>query len=113
MDNQRNLILAVVLSGLLFFGWEAFSSWYFPAPKQPVAAQALPTAGATESAEDKSLRQLQPMTGGQLTDAMLKQVAADLGAPDNSAPTTADGPVLPPATDAPPPASSGSVPEGR
>lgn len=30
--------------------------------------------------EDKSLRQLQPMTGGQLTDDLLKQVATDLAA---------------------------------
>lgn len=30
--------------------------------------------------EDKSLRQLQPMTGGQLTDDLLKQVAGDLAA---------------------------------
>jgi hypothetical protein len=41
--------------------------------------------------EDKSLRELQPMTGGQLTDAMLKQVATDLAAtpatmPDSAAP---------------------------
>lgn len=55
---------------------------------------------------DKSLRQLQPLTGGQLTDAMLKQVATDLGAPDGIAPAAA-GPVLPPAS------SSSSIPEGR
>lgn len=53
--------------------------------------------------EDKSLRQLQPMSGGQLTDAMLKQVAADLGAPDDAAPAAADAP----------PAASSSIPAGR
>ncbi|MBO9498913.1 MAG: membrane protein insertase YidC [Novosphingobium sp.] len=86
MDNQRNLILAVVLSGLLFFGWEAFSSWYFPAPKQPVAAQALPTAGATESAEDKSLRHSRTNREGGLHDAAdialeTKDLATELAAP--------------------------------
>lgn len=57
--------------------------------------------------EDKSLRQLQPLTGGQLTDAMLKQVATDLGAPDSDAPATVAGPVLPAVS------SSSSIPEGR
>jgi len=41
VDNQRNLILAVVLSALLLFGWDAFTRWYFPQPaEQPVAAEA-------------------------------------------------------------------------
>ena len=41
--------------------------------------------------EDKSLRQLQPLTGGQLTDDMLKKVAQDLGG------ISADGAATPPA----------------
>ena len=63
--------------------------------------------------EDKSLRQLQPLSGGQLTDALLKQVAADLlaiGSGGDAA--TADAPALdtaPPAADAP----ATTVPEGR
>ena len=52
--------------------------------------------------EDKSLRQLQPLTGGQLTDDMLKKVAQDLGgiSADGAAtpsPATGDQPAADPA----------------
>ena len=63
--------------------------------------------------EDKSLRQLQPLSGGQLTDALMKQVAADLAAiGSNADATAADAPML---DDTPPPAkaSATTVPEGR
>jgi len=55
--------------------------------------------------EDKSLRQLQPMTGGQLTDDLIKKTGVDLaaigsgGTPAADAPTTADAPPTPTATD--------------
>ncbi len=32
MDNQRNIILAVVLTGLLLLGWDAAVRWFYPAP---------------------------------------------------------------------------------
>ena len=35
MDNQRNLLLAVVLSGLLFVGWSFFMETYYPQPVTP------------------------------------------------------------------------------
>lgn len=38
MDNQRNLILAIVLSALVLLGWQFASDRFFPAPKAPVAA---------------------------------------------------------------------------
>ena len=53
--------------------------------------------------EDKSLRELQPLSGGQLTDALLKQVAADLVAIGGDAPAATP-------TDAP---KASSAPEGR
>ncbi|MGX7926794.1 membrane protein insertase YidC [Tsuneonella sp. HG094] len=46
MDNQRNLLLAVVLCGLLLFGWDAGMNYLYPQPDKPVAAQAT-TAAAT------------------------------------------------------------------
>ncbi len=56
MDNQRNLILFVVLSAALVFGWDAFSKWYFPEPAQQVAleggAESLADAD-TESSDDR------------------------------------------------------------
>ena len=45
--------------------------------------------------EDKSLRELQPLSGGQLTDALMKQVAADLvaiGGDDAAKPVDAPKP---------------------
>ncbi|MGN6375939.1 MAG: hypothetical protein ACTHMG_10320 [Sphingomonas sp.] len=39
--------------------------------------------------EDKSLRQLQPMTGGQLTDALLEKTGSDLAAIGGDAPAVA------------------------
>ncbi|RDC60812.1 Membrane protein insertase YidC [Alteripontixanthobacter maritimus] len=38
MDNQRNLLLAVVLCGLLLFGWEAGMRYVYPQPDTPVTA---------------------------------------------------------------------------
>ncbi len=44
MDNQRNLILAVVLSAVLLFGWDFVMDRFFP---QPEAPQATATSTAT------------------------------------------------------------------
>jgi YidC/Oxa1 family membrane protein insertase len=38
VDNNRNMILAIVLSGLVLIGWSALSERYFPAPKPVPAA---------------------------------------------------------------------------
>ncbi|MEO1221038.1 MAG: membrane protein insertase YidC [Pseudomonadota bacterium] len=40
MDNQRNLLLAVVLSGLLILGWDVGMRYFYPAPPEPVMAEA-------------------------------------------------------------------------
>ena len=47
MDNQRNLILAVLLTGLVLFGWDAAVRYFYPAtdtPAQRAAAVAEGTA---------------------------------------------------------------------
>jgi YidC/Oxa1 family membrane protein insertase len=46
VDNQRNMIMAIVLSALVLFGWSAISERYFPAPKAPVQTAAPATPGA-------------------------------------------------------------------
>lgn len=52
MQNQRNIILAVVLTGLLLLGWESAMSWFYPqAAKRPVAAASAPAATAKPSRE--------------------------------------------------------------
>ena len=42
MENQRNLILAVLLTILLIFGWEAGVRWFYPNANKPVPAQTAP-----------------------------------------------------------------------
>ncbi|MEM7780800.1 MAG: membrane protein insertase YidC [Pseudomonadota bacterium] len=46
MENQRNLLLAVVLCILLLIGWEAAMQYFYPQPDEPVVAAA-ETEGAT------------------------------------------------------------------
>jgi YidC/Oxa1 family membrane protein insertase len=46
VDNQRNMIMAIVLSALILFGWSAVSEQFFPQPKPPVAASKSGTAPA-------------------------------------------------------------------
>jgi len=57
LDNQRNLLLAVVLCGLLIFGWDAAMQYLYPQPDVPVAearadteVPATPTATASAPA---------------------------------------------------------------
>ena len=59
MKDQRNLILAVVLTGLLLLGWEVGMRWLYPQPEKPVAAQTA-AAGADNKAK--------PTREGGLTD---------------------------------------------
>ena len=49
MDNQRNLILAVVLSALILFGWPKAVELVYPHAAKPVAQQTAAPDGATPS----------------------------------------------------------------
>ena len=49
MNNQRNLILAIVLTGLLLFGWDSAVRYFYPHANQPTKT-AGPAATATPSA---------------------------------------------------------------
>ena len=64
LNNQRNLLLAVVLCGLLLFGWEAAMKWAYPHAPEPAASTAAATADAPaeEPAKVKRTRE------GGLTD---------------------------------------------
>jgi YidC/Oxa1 family membrane protein insertase len=50
VDNQRNMIMAIVLSALVLFGWSAASERFFPAPKAPVSTAAPATPGVAPAA---------------------------------------------------------------
>jgi YidC/Oxa1 family membrane protein insertase len=89
VDNNRNLILAVVLSIVFFFGWQFAMNWYYPEPKHPAtpAPTATVNAGPADKAEgaapaDKKRRTRE----GGLQDAKdialeQKDLSADLAAP--------------------------------
>ena len=64
LNNQRNLLLAVVLCGLLLFGWEAAMKWAYPNAPEPAASAPATTAAAPgdEPAKVKRTRE------GGLTD---------------------------------------------
>ena len=61
MDNSRNLILAVVLTGLLLFGWDAGMKYFYPNANKPKAVASAPanaapgTAAATKPTRDGGL----------------------------------------------------------
>lgn len=50
MQNQRNVIMAVILTGLLLIGWEAAMRWFYPEPAvKPQVAATAPAATATDA----------------------------------------------------------------
>ena len=49
MDNQRNIIFAVLLTALVLFGWEAAISYLYPQPDKPTIEQ-IEQAGAAREA---------------------------------------------------------------
>jgi YidC/Oxa1 family membrane protein insertase len=61
VDNQRNIILAVVLTGLLLFGWDAAVRYIYPAPPKPAVASAPASPAAPGEAK--------PTREGGLTNA--------------------------------------------
>jgi membrane protein insertase, YidC/Oxa1 family, N-terminal domain len=62
VDNQRNIILAVVLTALVLFGWEAGVGYFYPQSKTPTQVE---QAGGAEKAASPS----KPTREGGLRDA--------------------------------------------
>ncbi len=59
--NQRNLILAVLLTGLVLFGWDAGIRYFYPNANKPAAVASGPASVAAETAK--------PSRDGGLTSA--------------------------------------------
>jgi YidC/Oxa1 family membrane protein insertase len=55
LDNQRNLILAVVLCGLLLFGWQFVIDQFYPQPAETEATQATPDQSAVTRTREGGL----------------------------------------------------------
>ncbi|MBC2666913.1 membrane protein insertase YidC [Novosphingobium flavum] len=66
MDNQRNLILAVLLTILLIFGWDTGMKYLYPEASKPRPAASAPAAPGSVSADPASGK---PTREGGLTNA--------------------------------------------
>ncbi|GAA0269108.1 membrane protein insertase YidC [Alteraurantiacibacter aestuarii] len=83
MDNQRNLILAVVLSAALLFGWDFVMTRFFP---QPVVAEQSQTAssGASSGVDtgiDASGAPVAQAAGPGVEAVLARDLDAELAAP--------------------------------
>jgi YidC/Oxa1 family membrane protein insertase len=89
VDNNRNLILAAVLSVALFLGWQFAMSRFYPESKHPVATAAAPTGAAVPGEPAQAApapSKTRPTREGGLQDASdvaleQKDLSADLTAP--------------------------------
>jgi YidC/Oxa1 family membrane protein insertase len=63
LSNQRNLFLAVVLCGLLLFGWDAAINYIYPKPATPAKVEA-----TTAAADDGDAKKVVRTREGGLTD---------------------------------------------
>ena len=84
MNNQRNLILAVVLCGILLLGWDFAMKWVYPQSAETVKAQQT-AAAAPAKADGKPAKVVRTREGG-LTDPTLeaeetRDLATELAAP--------------------------------
>lgn len=79
MENQRNLILAVVLCGLLIIGYDAAMNYWYPQPEKPVAAATTEAAApAPATAAGEQAKAQHSRTGGLVDPAEVAQEKADL-----------------------------------
>ena len=66
MENQRNIILAVVLTALVLFGWEAAMQYFYPVADRPVpaATASAPVASADPASADPAVSGKPTREGG-------------------------------------------------
>ncbi|WP_435418665.1 membrane protein insertase YidC [Parerythrobacter aurantius] len=77
MENQRNLILAVVLCGLLIIGYDAAMNYWYPQPDKTVAAASGPAAEQPVGNGERAPAQ-HSRTGGLVDPAEQAQERTDL-----------------------------------
>lgn len=73
MDNQRNIILAVVLTALVLFGWEAGVGYFYPQTKTPTQVEE--AGGAEQAAKPTNPTKIKPTREGGLRDS--SEIAAE------------------------------------
>lgn len=57
MQNQRNLIMAVVLTGILLLGWDVAMRWFYPQPAQKPKVEAAASAEPANGEKPKRTRE--------------------------------------------------------
>ncbi len=77
MENQRNLILAVVLCGLMIIGYDAAMNYWYPQPERTVAAPSGPAAEQPVGSTGRTPAQ-HSRTGGLVDPAEQAQERTDL-----------------------------------
>ncbi|RKF21746.1 membrane protein insertase YidC [Altericroceibacterium spongiae] len=79
MDNQRNLILAVVLSAVVLFGWDFAVSKFYPEPAKVSQTDTLANTSDPNDASEAQVRSTRHTREGGLTDpADMAEEAQDL-----------------------------------
>ena len=73
MDNQRNILLAVVLSGVLILGWDLGMRYFYPQPEEPAPSEVI--AGTAEAPSPQTV-------AAQGASSDLGEVAATTGPVD-------------------------------
>lgn len=77
MDNQRNLLLAVVLSGLLILGWDLGMRYFYPEPAITAEADGpAPSAGAGDASSANQTSAAAGISEEAAQDAAMPEVAA-------------------------------------
>ncbi len=55
MEDRRNIILAVVLTGLILFGWPYVASYFFPTPPAAEQGQKVPATAARPASDSSEI----------------------------------------------------------
>ncbi|KPQ32283.1 MAG: protein translocase subunit yidC, partial [Porphyrobacter sp. HL-46] len=85
MDNQRNLLLAVVLSGLLILGWDLGMRFFYPEASLTAPMDTADPAAQTSAAGAEGTSVVAGDLGGEAKPAQKVDLSAALASPDRVA----------------------------
>lgn len=85
MDNQRNLLLAVLLSGLLFLGWDVGMRYFYPEASLSASMSADDPAAQTSAAGAPGTSVVAGDLGGDAKPTQIVDLSAALASPDRVA----------------------------
>jgi len=85
LDNQRNLLLAVVLSGLLILGWDLGMRFFYPEASLTAPMDTADPAAQTSAAGAEGTSVVAGDLGGEAKPAQKVDLSAALASPDRVA----------------------------